>query len=347
MYNRLTKLLHLLPAEVAHHLSINMLRYFPVKNMIADIDVQDLTQDYWGLKFSHPLGLAAGFDKHAEVFDKLGQLGFSFVEIGSITPRPQPGNPKPRLFRLDEYQAIINRYGFNSKGMEFAAQSLNKYPRTCVMGINLGKNKETQNPIDDFLLGAEKLIDHASYFTINISSPNTPGLRDLQTPEALLPIIEGIQDIIRKKSTATPLLVKVSPDMTESQESALFEFLLDCAVDGIIIANTTTQREGVQASQYAAEAGGLSGPPIRSRSTAMLRRAYQRAQGKIILIGCGGISSGYDAYEKLCAGANLLQIYTAFVYQGPQVIRRILLELKSLLAKAGVNHIREIIGKGM
>jgi dihydroorotate dehydrogenase len=335
MYPLLTWFLHKLPPEAAHHAAIKLLRIFPVENVAHNIDTRLLAQELMGLYFSHPLGLAAGFDKDAEVFDKLGQIGFSFVEIGSVTPRPQPGNPKPRLFRLTEQQAIINRYGFNSQGLDCVAENLQRYPRTCITGINLGKNKETVEAIDDFLLGAEKLAAQANYFVINVSSPNTPGLRDLQNPIVLEPIIDGI-----KKLSAVPLLVKISPDMTIEQESALIEFLVKKNIDGIIVSNTTVSRAGVKST----ETGGLSGPPLYELSTVVLKRVYRITQGRIVLIGCGGISSGQDAYEKLCAGADLLQFYTAFIYQGPQVIRRILLELKALFERDGIKNIREIIG---
>lgn len=322
----ITQLLHWLPPETAHDVAIKLLRLFPVKNVIADINTDELSQNLMGLNFPHPLGLAAGFDKHGEVFDKLGQLGFSFVEIGSVTPRPQPGNPKPRLFRLKDQNAIVNRYGFNSKGIEHMQQCLKRYPRTCIIGVNLGKNKETENAIDDFLLGAAAFSQQADYFTLNISSPNTPGLRDLQDPITLKPIIEGLRAILGTQN----LLVKLSPDMPLDLETRLVEFLVG-RVEGIIISNTTM-----------VEQGGLSGEPLKERSAAMLKRVYQITQGQLILIGCGGISSGQDAYDKLAAGADLLQLYTSFIYQGPQVIRRILLELKSLLAQEGIKDIRSL-----
>lgn len=343
MYQLPTRMLQILPAEVAHHAAIKLLRFAPTFNLLRGLDTSLFSQQLMGINFPHPLGLAAGFDKDAEVFDKLGQLGFSFVEVGSITPRPQPGNPKPRLFRLLEQQAIINRYGFNSKGINYAANNLQRYPHTCIVGVNLGKNKETINYVDDFLLGAEILAKHADYFTINVSSPNTPGLRDLQTPEALDPIIDGIRAILQQQNRTIPLLIKISPDMTLAQLTPLIEFLMVKGVDGVIITNTTTDREGVEISEYGRESGGLSGPPLKNRSTAMLRNVFNITQGKIALIGCGGISSGQDAYEKLCAGANLLQLYTSFIFQGPLVIRRVLLELQALLIKKGVKNIKEIV----
>lgn len=342
MYPLATKILHLLPPETSHHLVIKMLRWLPVKNCIADMDLDIFSQKLMGLKFTHPLGLAAGFDKDAEVFDKLGQLGFSFVEIGSVTPRPQPGNPKPRLFRLTEQQAIINRYGFNSKGLDYATACLQKYSRTCTTGINLGKNKDAVNEIDDFLRGAKVLMNQADYFTINVSSPNTPGLRDLQKPESLKPIIDGIKNIIQQAKRDIPLLVKISPDMDIEQERVLIEFLVTAGIDGIIIGNTTLSRVGVENSLYASEQGGLSGPPLTNRATDVLRRVYSITQGRVVLIACGGITNGFDAYEKLRAGADLLQIYTSFVYQGPPVIHRILSELKVLFKRDGIKNIRDL-----
>lgn len=346
MYKLSTWLLQQLPPEIAHHTAVNLLRYLPVQSMITDIDTTKLQQELMGFRFPHPLGLAAGFDKDAEVFDKLGQLGFSFVEVGSITPQPQPGNPKPRLFRLPQQQAIINRYGFNSKGVIYAAQNLQRFPRTCITGINLGKNKNTVDDIEDFLKVASLLASQADYFTINVSSPNTPGLRNLLNPESLKPIITGVQAIIRQQQRSIPLLVKISPDMTVEQETLLIEFLAEQAIAGIIISNTTLSREGVIGLPFANEQGGLSGPPLATRTLAMLRQAYSITRGKILLIGCGGITCGKDAYEKLRAGANLLQIYTSFIYQGPDVIRRILLELNALLQRDGVRSISEITGLG-
>lgn len=347
MYKFLTHTLQMLSPEIAHHTAIKLLRFAPVSNMTRGMNLSNLSQRLMGMDFPHPVGLAAGFDKDAEVFDKLGQLGFSSVEVGSITPRPQPGNPKPRLFRLSAQQAIINRYGFNSKGLDYAAKNFAAHKRSCIVGINLGKNKDTNDYIEDFLMGAEALADQADYLTINVSSPNTPGLRDLQSPDALLPVIDGVRNILRVKNRSIPLCVKISPDMNLEQLTVLVEFLLAKAIDAIIISNTTTSREGVAMSEYAQEQGGLSGPPLKARSTTMLRQVFNMTRGKIVLIGCGGISCGQDAYEKLCAGANLLQLYTSFVFQGPLVIRRVLEELQALLAEKGVRNIKDIIGSDL
>lgn len=344
MYSFATNILHKLPPETAHEFAVKALRYLPVKNVAAKLDLSGLAQDLLGLHFPHPIGLAAGFDKHAEIYDKLGKLGFSYIELGTITPRPQPGNPKPRVFRLTEQQAIINRYGFNSKGLGYANNQLRKHKHTCIIGINLGKNKDTVKYADDFLKGADTLLEHADYFTINISSPNTPGLRDLQTAEALAPIIDGIRAIMQKQARTIPLFVKLSPDMSIEQETTLIEFLTEKNIDGIIISNTTIHRTGVENSAYSSLPGGLSGPPLQACTNAMLQRAYKITRGRIILIGCGGVSSGQDAYEKLCAGANLIQLYTAFIYQGPLVLKRILIELKALLTVNGVKNISDIIG---
>jgi dihydroorotate dehydrogenase len=344
-YKCVTAILNQLPPEIAHDLSIKLLRTFPVKNVLANLDVSGLSQSLMGMDFIHPIGLAAGFDKQAEVFDQLGKLGFSFLEVGSVTPKPQFGNPRPRLFRLPKQQAIINRYGFNSKGLSYFAKHLQKYQHTCVVGVNLGKNKDSVNYCDDFLQSAEVLIENADYFTINLSSPNTPGLRELQHPEAIKPVIDGIAEISLRKEKKIPIFIKISPDMTIKQETTLAEFLLEQPITGIIISNTTVARNGVEGSRYANEQGGLSGQPLKTPSTEMLRRIYRIVSKRLMLIGCGGINSGQDAYEKLRAGADLLQIYTAFVYEGPLVIRKILLELKSLMARDGVTNIREVIGE--
>jgi dihydroorotate dehydrogenase len=339
MYQLATRILHRLPPELAHNVAITMLRFAPIQNMVADLDLTIFAQELMGLRFPHPLGLAAGFDKNAEVFTSLGQMGFAFLEVGSVTPQPQPGNPKPRLFRLPSYQAIINRYGFNSKGMQYVHQQLQYRQRVCVTGINLGKNKNTTDPIADYLAGAKTLATYADYFVINVSSPSTPGLRDLQHPSVLGPMIDSLRHI-----TPKPLLVKLAPDLNIEEESVLIDFLIDKSIDGIILGNSTFSRDGVTDNKYATQSGGLSGPPLKERNTAQLKRIYKITQGRCVLIGCGGISSGEDAYEKLRAGADLLQIYAAFVYQGPIVIRRILTELKQLLLRDGVKNIREIIG---
>lgn len=342
MFRLATSLFHLLPPETAHHLAIKMLRYFPVHNVLTNIDISKLHQEYFGRQFIHPIGLAAGFDKDAEVFDKLGNLGFSFLEIGSVTPEPQPGNPKPRLFRLPECQGIINRYGFNSIGIKKVSENLQRYKKTCITGVNLGKNKNTNE--DDFITGAAALAKYADYLTINVSSPNTPGLRDLQKPEFLKPMLAGIKNIIHQQSLKIPLFVKLSPDMNSSEETELITFLTEENIDGIIISNTTTNKEFAK-GKYRSESGGLSGTPLREPSTAMLRRAYKITQGKILLIGCGGINSGQAAYEKLQAGANLLQLYTAFIYQGPHILPRVITELNNLLDRDGVKNVGEVIGK--
>lgn len=335
-----TNFLHLFPAETAHHLSIALLKMFSAANETRDLDLTIFPQELLGLKFAHPLGLAAGFDKNAEVFPNLLNMGFSFVEVGTVTPNPQPGNPLPRVFRLRKEQAIINRYGFNSKGLATMLENLQTFSAKGIIGVNLGKNK-TSEGIEDFIICAKVLAEKADYFTINVSSPNTPGLRDLQTPSALKEILAGIRDVIQPKKI--PLLVKISPDISFEQLTLLVEFLLEEQVEGMIISNTTISRENID-EKYLHEAGGLSGPPLKQRSTELLRRAFQIAKGQLTLIGCGGISTGKDAYEKLCAGADLLQIYTAFIYQGPLVIRQILSELQMILARDGIRNIREIIG---
>jgi len=347
MSNVMLKLLHRLPPEHAHHTAIKLLKYFPIKNVIEDLHLNEFSQTNRGMHFFHPIGFAAGFDKDAEVFHQLGAMGFSFVETGTVTPNPQPGNAKPRVFRIPEKEAIINSYGFNSKGAANAAMNIQKKNPQGILGVNLGVNKESKNPIDDFIKGAEIFISlqKAHYFTINVSSPNTPGLRDLQKPEYLKEIITGVKSVINQKNYTIPLWVKLSPDMPLEEETRLIEFLSMHSIDGIIISNTTVARPELTQTHWENVRGGLSGKPLKSLSTLMLKRAYQITRGHIPLIGCGGISTGADAFEKICAGANLLQLYTSFIYHGPMVLRAILMDLKKLFIQHGIKNITEIIGQ--
>jgi dihydroorotate dehydrogenase len=346
MFNIALKFLQSLSPETAHHAAIHLLKWVPVKNVIDDIHLHEFAQICMGLHFSHPIGFAAGFDKDAEVFHQLGKIGFSFVETGTITPFSQPGNPKPRVFRIPEKEAIINSYGFNSKGAAYASNNIKKIYPHSILGVNLGINKNTINPIDDFLKGVETFVglNNVHYFTLNVSSPNTPGLRDLQTPEYLKEIITGLKDIIKQKNLSPPLIVKLSPDMSLQEETKLIEFLLEIKIDGMMISNTTLSRPGLEKTAWASLPGGLSGKPLKSLSTEMLKRAYHITRGQIPLIGCGGVSTGQDAYEKICAGANLLQLYTAFIYKGPLVLRNIIMDLKKIFAGLGIKNISEIIG---
>lgn len=299
-----------------------------------------------GLEFSNPVGLAAGFDKHAEVPDALLGLGFGFVEVGSVTPRPQPGNPRPRVFRLEEDRAVINRYGFNSQGLAVAADRLRKRRgQPGVVGVNVGANKDSEDPIADYVEGVGELTDLAAYFVINVSSPNTPGLRTLQARDSLDALLDRVLEVRTKDGAqnCAPLVVKIAPDLSPNECREVAEVLLARGVDGLIVGNTTIARPALQ-SMSRDEAGGLSGAPLLEPSTRILAEMFRLTEGKLSLIGTGGIASGHDAYRKIKAGASLVQLYTALVFQGPRLIVQIKQELADLLTADGFDNIAQAVG---
>jgi dihydroorotate dehydrogenase len=280
-----------------------------------------------GLTFPNPIGLAAGLDKDADYVDALAELGFGFIEIGTVVPKPQIGNPKPRLFRLVQEEAIINRMGFNSKGVEYVVNQLEKIRYRGILGINIGKNKDTplDKAVDDYLIGFRALWKFASYITINISSPNTAGLRDLQQQAALTSLLTALKQeqkiIADKEKKYIPLVVKISPDLSSEELSDIAAVLLQQKIDGVIAANTTITRGGVENSIYAKETGGLSGQPLDARNTDVITQLHTLLQNRIPIIAAGGIMDEKSARAKLAAGAQLLQIYTGFIYKGPAFIQ--------------------------
>ncbi|HIJ38071.1 MAG TPA: quinone-dependent dihydroorotate dehydrogenase, partial [Rhodospirillaceae bacterium] len=314
-------LIRLIPAETAHSLTIALLRrgWWPPSQAAADDPI--LNQRLWGRDFPNPLGLAAGFDKNAEVADAMLALGFGFVEIGSVTPRPQPGNPKPRLFRLVKDQAVINRMGFNNQGLAIVAARLAKRRRVGIVGANLGKNKDTVDAAADYEAGVRALAGLADYLVINVSSPNTPGLRALQGRGPLEDLVGRSRAAL--PDPAPPLLLKIAPDLVEEDLRDIAEIALAGQLDGLIISNTTIARPATLLSAEKGESGGLSGAPLFGPSTEMLRKMYGLTGGRLPLIGVGGIASPEQAYAKLRAGASLLQLYSALVYQGPGLISAI------------------------
>jgi dihydroorotate dehydrogenase len=279
-----------------------------------------------GLEFPNPVGLAAGLDKNAEHIDALGALGFGFLEVGTVTPRAQPGNPRPRLFRLPERQAIINRFGFNNVGVAAFLENVRRARWNGVLGINIGKNADTpaERAIDDYELGLKQVYPHASYVTLNISSPNTKGLRSLQVGDELERLLERLsrlrEPLAERYGRRIPLLVKVAPDLDDGQIVAIADAVRRHGIDGVIATNTTTSREGVEGLRHATEAGGLSGAPLRDHATQVLRAFASALRGEATLIGAGGILSGADAAEKFAAGAALVQLYTGLIYRGPALI---------------------------
>ncbi len=310
-----------------------------------------LEQDLWGLKFPNPIGLSAGFDKNAEVIGPAFNLGFGFVEAGTVTPKPQAGNPSPRIFRDPTHEAVINRMGFPNGGMAVFKSNLEaflngKQKPAGVVGINIGMNKTQKDPAKDYTTLIKMLAPMADYLTVNISSPNTPGLRDLQRREPLLDLLMAVQDARAKacRTNPPPLLVKFAPDLTEDQIEEMAFTVLEAQIDGIILTNTTLDRPASLPSSFAAQPGGLSGKPVREKSTQVIRQFYKLTEKKIPIIGVGGISSAHDAYDKIKAGASLIQIYTGLIYQGPSLVYRIHQGLIELLKSDGYSHISQAIG---
>lgn len=283
---------------------------------------------FCGLDIANPVGLAAGLDKNAECIDAFAQMGFGFIEVGTVTPRPQAGNDKPRLFRLPQAEAIINRMGFNNKGVDYLVENVKRAKYQGVLGINIGKNKDTPNEQgkDDYITCMRKVYTHASYITVNISSPNTPGLRDLQYGAALDELLSCLKneqlDLQHHHGKSVPLLVKIAPDLDDIQVKQVAESLLSNKIDGVIATNTTLDRDGVHGLMHAEEAGGLSGKPVQQKSTEIITKLKQHAP-TLPIIGVGGINSAESAQQKLAAGADLVQIYTGFIYHGPDLIRKI------------------------
>ncbi len=337
----LAPLLRSLDPEKAHAIALWALRH-GLANRRPDPDPTSLAIKALGLSFSNPIGLAAGFDKNAEAIVPLMRLGFGFVEAGTVTLRPQPGNPKPRLFRLPQHRAVINRMGFNNAGIEAFVERLKSLTaRPARLGTNIGINKDGADPERDYPALVAAVTPYADYVTVNVSSPNTPGLRDLQSESRLRAILTAIT---RTVPVRPPLLVKISPDLAEAGVAAIVETCISCEVAGLIIANTTIARPPGFSGLNTLQVGGLSGAPLLVRSTEMLRLAHGLAAGKLTLIGCGGIRTGADILAKLRAGASLVQLYTEFAYAGPSLIPRLKNELLSALQEAGFTTAMQAIG---
>lgn len=340
MFAALRPLLFALDPEVAHNLTLAALKTRLVPSGSTDDAI--LATNLAGMVLPNPIGLAAGFDKDAEVPDVMLRLGFGFVECGSVCPRPQPGNPKPRLFRLVEDEAVINRFGFNSKGLEFAHARLSeRQGRPGVVGINLGANKDSEDRTDDYVVALRALAPLASYVTVNISSPNTPGLRSLQDGAALADLIARV--MAARGALDVPLFVKVAPDQGDEDWATIARACIDGGVDGLIVSNTTVTRPALT-SRHAGETGGLSGKPLKSLALAALQRFRAETGGQLPLIAVGGIASGQDAYDRITAGASAVQLYSALVYHGPGLVTRIKRELAALLHRDGFASVSAAVG---
>tara|TARA_R110001583_G_scaffold67409_1_gene192707 strand:+ start:429 stop:1448 length:1020 start_codon:yes stop_codon:yes gene_type:complete len=327
LYTYLQSLLFRFEPETAHALSMSALDLGELSGLSQLLSKRiEAPVQVMGLEFPNPVGLAAGLDKNAEHIDGLAALGFGFIEVGTVTPRAQPGNPKPRMFRLPEHRAIINRMGFNNKGVDYLIKQVDSSRYQGILGINIGKNFDTpvERATDDYLLCLRKVYSRASYITINVSSPNTPGLRSLQFGESLNSLLAALK--LEQTKLAgfygryVPIAVKIAPDMTQQEIELVAEALVDYGMDGVIATNTTLERTGVKSSAVADESGGLSGAPLRQRSTEVIAALAQVLQGRLPIIGVGGICDGMDAREKIAAGASLVQIYSGFIYRGPKLI---------------------------
>ncbi|MEE2800700.1 MAG: quinone-dependent dihydroorotate dehydrogenase [Bacteroidota bacterium] len=324
--------------EAVHHFSfksVKLLNKLPGFSSLSrkryHNNPKSLERELFGIKFPNPVGMAAGFDKDAKAFKEFSNLGFGFIEIGTLTPKPQDGNPKQRLFRLKDDAAIINRMGFNNGGVDAAVERLKKNPRPgekghVIIGGNIGKNKITPNEeaVNDYIICFEKLFEYVDYFTVNVSSPNTPGLRELQDRKPLTHILQTLQDINNKKSVRKPILLKIAPDLTDDQLMDIIGIVEDTKIDGVIATNTTIERNKLKSAESLQnEVGGLSGAPLTNRATQVISFLHSKSNGAFPIIGVGGIMSEKDALDKLNAGASLVQLYTGFIYEGPGLIKRI------------------------
>ena len=360
MYRALIRpLLYLLPPEVAHHFTFACLRWFTAIPGVGGwlrrsllLSSEQSRVRALGLDFPNPIGLAAGFDKDAIGYEALGALGFGFVEVGTLTGEPQPGNPKPRLFRLPRDRALINRMGFNNRGSADAVERLAR-PRRTIVGVNIGKTKAVpeSDAIADYVSSAKRVGAYADYVAVNVSSPNTPGLRDLQTTEKLRPLLVAVREALREASLTrrVPLLVKIAPDLADEDIDAVTDVAIELGLDGVIATNTTIGRDGLDSdpAQVAnCGAGGLSGPPIERRSLEVLKRLRQRAGDRLVLISVGGIENAEQAWARIQAGATLVQVYTAFVYEGPLLPKRLATGVVELTREAGFAREQDAIGTG-
>jgi dihydroorotate dehydrogenase len=329
MYGLVKPLLFRMDAERAHHLTLDALQSAHRLGLLGWLPKppQCKPRHVLGLDFPNPVGLAAGLDKNGAYIDALGALGFGFIEVGTVTPRPQPGNPQPRLFRIPEAQGIVNRFGFNNDGVDALVENVKNARYDGILGINIGKNFDTPNEraVDDYLICLRKVYAHASYVTVNISSPNTKNLRQLQEKESLENLLSALKTeqgrLAEQYGRYVPVLLKIAPDLTPEQVVEIATLLRKYRFDGVIATNTTLSREGVEGLPNAAETGGLSGAPVREKSTIVIRHLKAALQEEIPIIGVGGILDGADAQEKIAAGASLVQIYSGLIYRGPSLIR--------------------------
>ena len=345
MFSILRPYIFSLDPEVAHDLAIKSLKFNFIPESFFKVENEDILEtNFFGKKLKNPIGLAAGFDKSAEVYNSLYKFGFGFVEVGTITPKRQLGNSKPRIFRLEKDNALINRLGFNNDGLEIVSNRISENAPKGILGINIGPNKETKNKINDFLKCLSALHSKADYITVNISSPNTEGLRDFHESESLSKLLNVLNKEKKAQRIKKPIFVKISPDIEEKDISSINELIIKNNIEGIIISNTSDSNRENLIDSKKNEKGGLSGQPIKNLSTSMIKKFYKENKGKISIIGVGGVDSGLSAFEKICAGASAVQLYTGMVYKGPSIVNEIKKSLIEILKKEKIKNITDAVG---
>jgi len=346
MFSVLRPFLFNLDPETAHDLAIKSLKFNPFPAKMFEVEEEQMLNiELLGKNFPNPIGLAAGFDKSAEAYNSLLKLGFGFVEVGTVTPLKQFGNPKPRIFRLEDDHALINRLGFNNDGTEKIKARIKLDGKKGILGVNIGPNKETKDQKNDFCLGLKNFFDIADYITVNISSPNTEGLRDFHDQEKLIDLMVALNKIKKENGTNIPLLLKISPDINNSHIPEIADAAIKNNISAIVLTNTTNGNRDNLTSEFKEEEGGLSGNPLHQISTNMIKKFYKELNSQIPIIGVGGVNSGKTAYEKIIAGASLLQLYTSFVYRGPSAAKDIKKELIQILKAEGIKNIKDAVGR--
>ena len=345
MYSIFKPYIFSLDPEIAHDLAIKSLKFNVLPKSIFNVQGEEqLETNLLNERIPNPIGLAAGFDKSAEVYNSLFKLGYGFVEVGTITPKRQLGNSKPRVFRLEKDRALINRLGFNNHGSEIVSKRISDNLPSGFLGINIGPNKDTKNKDEDYFICLSRLSSFAGYITINISSPNTEGLRNFHEKKALEKLLLGLNKIKKDKNIVKPLVVKISPDIKDNEISSIIELILKHKIEGIIVSNTTDSHREKLSDIQKNEKGGLSGQPLKDLSTKLIKKFYRETKGKIQIIGVGGVDSGHAAFEKICAGADAVQLYTGMVYKGPGVVKEMKKELITILKKEKLKNISEAVG---
>ena len=345
MFSILRPYIFSLDPEAAHDLAIKSLKANILPKSFFEVEDEELLEtNLLNQKIPNPIGLAAGFDKSAEVYNSLFKFGFGFIEVGTVTPKRQLGNPKPRIFRLEKDQALINRLGFNNDGSEVVSKRISKNNPTGFLGINIGPNKETKNKEEDYYICLSELFTHAGYITINISSPNTEGLRNFHDQKEMEKLLIGLNKIKKDKKIIKPFAIKLSPDIKDEDINIIVELIKKYNIQSIIISNTTDKNRENLSDFKKNELGGLSGQPLKDISTGLIKKFYKETKGKIKIIGVGGVDSGQSAFEKITAGANAVQLYTGMVYKGPGIVKDIKKELISILKKENLKNITQAVG---